>query len=673
MVCPFCVHATAIPPPGRDWTRYMNNIREYLCAEAAKITDAAGKRFKSKKDLLAARPKLLKQYLEMMSILEFPPEEERTPLNVKVTGKAEYPAYTIERLYYESLPRLYVPGNLYVPKKTKFPAPAVAYFCGHSPTMRHHYQVHPRRWAELGFVTLVVDTIEYGEMRGTHHAGSENGWFNWFSRGFTPGGVEMWNGLRAVDLLRTRKEVAGDRIGVTGISGGGAMSWWLAAADERVKASAPVCGTGALRSHLAERTVDCHCDCMFFINYYGWDLADLGALIAPRPLLICSADHDPIYSIESIRECYKRAKVAYDLLGASGNIGLVETPGPHSYHEKSRKAIFSWFFKHLCGKDVPPDEIGDCDPCDKDPAPKEHLIVWPERPPADERSSVVHEWFVPRAETPNIKTIGDLKTTRARIARQLRATGFNHFPAKPCPLDFRIEQECEGPPLERRFSFAPEDGWRLHGRFAMPEPTRKAPAPALIYANIHGLVRWQGSKLWEGFDPSWLRMGFEPRGIYETSWHDDMAWHVRRGCAVTGRTLLSMRVYDVLRAVEVARRLPECNGTIALAGEGEMAAATLYAALLDGDIRAVVLKNPPATHDAPTNKEGIGAALEMLGVLRFTDLPVTAGLLYPTELVFVGLRPQEYQWTEELYARLGAPGRITHVRQLREWYPEHIR
>ena len=60
------------------------------------------------------------------------------------------------------------------------------------------------------------------------------------------------------------------------------MTWYIAAADERVRVGASVCGTGTLRSHLAERSLDGHCDCMYFTNYYGWDLADLAALIAPR-------------------------------------------------------------------------------------------------------------------------------------------------------------------------------------------------------------------------------------------------------------------------------------------------------------------------------------------------------------------------------------------------------
>jgi len=644
----------------------MNNIRGYLCAQARRITEASGERFASRRELLDARPDLRRRYLEMMGIAEIPPPEERPPLNVKITGCTEYEAYTIERLHYEALPRLYVPGNLYVPRNAAFPAPGVVYFCGHSPSMRDHYQVHPRRWAELGFVTLIVDTIEYGEMRSTHHGCYSEGWFHWYSRGYTPAGVELWNGIRALDVLAERPEVDAERLGVTGISGGGATSWWVGAADERAKAVAPVCGTGTLRSHLAERTVDGHCDCMFFINYHQWDLADLGALIAPRPLLICSADHDSIYSIESITECYRRARTAYDLLDAADKVNLIVTPGPHSYHETSRKGIFSWFFKHLCGREVPPEEIGDCDAYGENPAPAKDLVVWPSGPPADERSSTVQDWFVSRAAPPTLNTPEEVAEHRRRVVAGLRQTTFHHFPERPCASEYREEHEYGGDTIGRRFSFVPEEGWRLHGRLEIPAEAR-GQAPVLVYACGPGLGRDQAGGLWRGFDGRWLRMEFEPRGVGETSWGDDLAWHVRRGSAVIGRTVASMRVYDLLRAIEVARCLPESNGTVALAGEGEMAAVALYAALLDGSVRAVILKNPPATQDLPSNRDGTGPALEMLGVLRWTDLPVTAGLLYPTELVFVGGRPHAYLWAEDLYARLGPPGRVVHVKTLREW------
>lgn len=107
-------------------------------------------------------------------------------------------------------PRLVIPANLYVPKGLKGPAPGVLYVCGHARNQKVHYQAHPRRWAELGFVCLLVETIktvELAEATGTHHGPYREGWFHWYSRGFTSAGIELLNGIRALDLLAARPEV----------------------------------------------------------------------------------------------------------------------------------------------------------------------------------------------------------------------------------------------------------------------------------------------------------------------------------------------------------------------------------------------------------------------------------------------------------------------------------
>ncbi|WP_293622412.1 prolyl oligopeptidase family serine peptidase, partial [Salinisphaera sp.] len=61
-------------------------------------------------------------------------------------------------------------------------------------------------------------------------------------------------------------EVDPERIGVTGRSGGGAYSWWVAALDERVKAAVPVAGITSMRNHVIDGCVEGHCDCMYQVN-----------------------------------------------------------------------------------------------------------------------------------------------------------------------------------------------------------------------------------------------------------------------------------------------------------------------------------------------------------------------------------------------------------------------
>ncbi len=230
--------------------------------------------------------------------------------------------------------------------------------------------------------------------------------------------------MRGLDLLCGRPEVDPDRLGVTGISGGGTQSWYIGAADPRVKVVAPVCGTSTLNSHIFQRTIDGHCDCMMPINTYRRDFHDIGTLIAPRPLLIASADRDGLNSIEAVRDVYGRLKEIYKLYDKPDNVLLVETPGGHSYHERSRTRIFSFFIKHLMGKDVPPEEVGDVDESESAMLPAEELQVYVDGPPADDRTKTIQETFVKMAAPPAISNTKQLTAHRDKVLAFLREKTF---------------------------------------------------------------------------------------------------------------------------------------------------------------------------------------------------------------------------------------------------------
>lgn len=140
-----------------------NNIRNYLIQKAAEITDNSLSGFNTLNDWKSIRNKRADEFYEMMGL---PPKDYRPPLNVKITGTIQESGYHIEKLYYESLPGLYVRANLYVPDNKKDPMPAILYVCGHSPTQKVHYQAHPRKFAQLGFVCLIIETIQWGEVGG---------------------------------------------------------------------------------------------------------------------------------------------------------------------------------------------------------------------------------------------------------------------------------------------------------------------------------------------------------------------------------------------------------------------------------------------------------------------------------------------------------------------------
>lgn len=646
-------------------------IREYLCHEARKITENALSDFTDPEAFKRLLPKKRMQFLEMMGLQDLPPIGERPRVNMTITGTLDRPFYRVHKLCYESIPNLFVTANLYMPKRDgKAPFPAVLYLCGHSQNQKWHYQAHPRHFAQLGFVCLIVETIQLGEVQGYHHGCYREGWFHWYSRGYTPAGVELLNAIRAIDLLAQLDEVDGTKIGATGISGGGATTWWVAAADERVKAAAPVCATGTLASHICQKTIDGHCDCMWWINTYLWDLADVGALIAPRPLLIASSDRDAIFTIESVRQVYSQLKRLYEMLGAVENIKLVETPGAHSYHRLSRTAIFSWFIKHLQGYKIPPGQIEDIDESPETKEPLEALRVYVEGEPKGNRVRTIQDEFIKLAQPPKIESEAEMRRIRANVVSQLKQKTFGAFPKEPPPLDLEVEFEfAHDNATGCRFTFTSEGGWRLHGTMLIPRIASK-PTPTIIAPRCPLEGRNETEDFVYRINAPWAKVVVELRGTGDTAWGEELQWHIRRAAAWTGRTIASMRVYDLLRAIEAIRLFPQVDAnSIAIAARREMAAVALYAALLDGRIRTLFLQSPPATQNAPSRPDGRGQAIEMLNCLRITDLPQVAGLLYPTELVFIGDMPDSYLWAKELYERLGSPHKFIRVSEISQWKP----
>ena len=639
------------------------NIYEYLCREARSITNFSLKTIDNKYKWMRERPKRWRQFIDMLGITEYIDMKDRPSLNVTITGVLDRERYVVEKLYFESLPKLYVAGNLYIPKNYSRPMPAILYLCGHARNQKYHYQAHPQRFAELGFVTLLIETIQWGEIPGYHHGTYRYGLFNWYSLGYTPTGVEVWNAIRAIDLLQSRPEVDGNRIGVTGISGGGAMTWYVSAVDDRVKACAPVCGTATIESHVCKFTINGHCDCMFWINNYMWDLTDVGALIAPRPLLIASAKRDWIFDIKSVRKIYRKLKKLYDILDASENIKLIETPGPHSYHELSRKAVFSWFLKHLRNIDIPLNEVKDIDLEHRESI--DSLKVFINGIPSDERTTTVHKWFIKKTSPPNIDSREKLIEYRRKLIETLYEKTFNAFPKEPCNLDMRIELEQEaGEWLGYLIGFTSEEGWRLHIHVTRHR-NAKTPTPIVLALLNPGETFRHNSSPLKNLDKMFARAYIEVRGIGETSWGNELQWYLRRVSMLTGRTIASMRVYDTIRALEAISRLNWIDtSNIGLMGSGEMSVIALYTALLWKKLSTLILHNPPPTQNLPSNPDGTGPCIEMLNCLRYTDLPYIAGLLWPTQIVFLGPYPETYLWTEKLYLKLGLPGLIRHIKDI---------
>jgi len=156
----------------------------------------------------------------------------------------------------------------------------------------------------------------------------------------------IWDGIRAVDYLLTRKEVDPARIGVTGQSGGGTQSSYIFAFDERIKAGAPVNYITGFR-RLLESIGPQDAEQNFFQGILnGITHADLLEVRAPNPALIGAGTRD-FFSIQGARESYAEIRNVYKAYGAEGNIGIVEDDYGHGYTVKLRESLYAFFQNHL--------------------------------------------------------------------------------------------------------------------------------------------------------------------------------------------------------------------------------------------------------------------------------------------------------------------------------------
>ncbi len=426
-------------------------MEEYLAQETREITARFLAGVETREDWERIRPRLKEEYFYMLGLWPLPP---RTPLNATVTGTLERPAFKVEKVHFQSRPQLYVTGNLYVPREIEKPLPAILYLCGHSGRGRNGnktaFQHHGIWFASHGYVCLIIDTLmlgEIGEPMGAIHHGTYryNRWW-WHSRGYTSAGVECWNGIRAIDYLVSRPEVDPERIGVTGISGGGIGTFWVAAGDERVKAAVPVSGLSDLETQVVDKVINGHCDCMFFHNTYQWDLTGIAALIAPRPFLFANSDWDTIFPMPGNQRIRDRMEYLYGLYGKTGrngNFDICVVPGGHSDSYELRLMAYRFMNRHLKGDTSDPVE----------PKPErfepEELRVFPEDSdlPADQLNTKIDELFVPTAKVA-VPSAEDFARFKDEMLTRLKDYCFRawpeDYPGEPGDVRGRLSTE---PPI----------------------------------------------------------------------------------------------------------------------------------------------------------------------------------------------------------------------------------
>lgn len=291
-----------------------------------------------------------------MHSLGLSPLPARCKLRATVTGTFRGPGYVGSKLAYQFLPDCWGSANLYRPDSMgeSSKIPAVLYACGHDLNGVHAYQHHGIAWAQRGYACLIFETLEQSDNPGDHHVLNRGDAPGWMASQYSAAGAEVWNGMRALDLLLEQSGIDARRVGVTGISGGRAQAFFLACADDRLKAAACVGGISDPLYAIPTGQVQQHCDCMYLRNTYGHDLSLFAALIAPRALLMCFARGDQYFSLREFHQLHERCRARFEKMQVPERCALFEYEGPHGYNTRATyNRIHEWFDQYVAGEPHP--------------------------------------------------------------------------------------------------------------------------------------------------------------------------------------------------------------------------------------------------------------------------------------------------------------------------------
>lgn len=287
---------------------------------------------------------------------------ERTPLNARTVRTIQADGYKIENVLYESRPHHTVAANLYLPEG-KGPFPAVVVSSGHSRTGKtaDYNQRFGIAMALNGMAAICFDPIGQGERSqilteagAPQFPGTTTEHFlvgvGSILVGRNTATYRAWDAMRTIDYLESRPEIDAKRIGMTGCSGGGTMTSYVMALDDRIACAAPACYLSTMRRLLETLGPQDAEQNIFGQIKFGLDQPDYVLIRAPRPTLISATSND-FFDIRGSWENFRQAKRIYGRLGNPERIDLVEIEGKHGVQPQNLATIVHWMRRWLLDKD----------------------------------------------------------------------------------------------------------------------------------------------------------------------------------------------------------------------------------------------------------------------------------------------------------------------------------
>ncbi len=625
---------SAAPAAQDEWVVFpdaaratRDQLKRELDAEAFRQLDArqrAVAALRTREDAVARQRMVREKILRLMGGLP----AEKTPLRTRHVGTEERDGYRYEKIIFESQPGFHVPANVYLPAGGTGPFPAILMPVGHSPEGKEGERTTAIGLARKGFVVLKYDPIGQGErlqyydpdLRASRVGGTtdEHSHANGHTMlvGDSVARYRVWDGIRGIDYLVTRPDVDPRRIGVTGCSGGGTLTTYIAALDERVAAAAPSCYITTWRALLEKLGPQDGEQSLAHFLTEGLDIPDYIALFAPKPYLIAST-RDDFFPLEGARAAYEEAKRFHGLFGAAGDVHWFVGPGGHGMPRESREAVYAFFQRYLQGGQRDPAEA----PVVLDPLEK--ILCTPTGQVADSlHSETVFTLNRKRAEALMRKeTPADLPAVIRRVAGIAVQPGGSP-PAATVHRTWRREGY-----RGELVSLTSEGGAAVTGTLWIPDARGPHRTVLVVDPRTKGVVAAPGSDVETLARQGCVVLALQPRGLREQAGAAaggfvgdfDLAFHAY----LVSKSLTGLRAEDVIRAVDYLVARPDVRQDgLAAVGYGAGGVYVLHAAALDRRIARVVTHESPALLrlgvDRPIHRHIYEVAVP--GMLKHYDL-----------------------------------------------------
>jgi dienelactone hydrolase len=631
----------------RDYSRCFPDYLRILAQQAYDLRNRALKKLTSSDDVRERQHWAREIFWKLSGSMP-----ERTPLNARTVGSFERPGYRVDKVLYESRPRLLVSANLYIPTGATPPFPGVLFQMGHSLNGKAAgaYQRFCQGLAQLGYLVLAFDPIGQGErvyypdVHGIRtRLGTAVDEHNMSGRqmllvGETACGYQVWDAVRSLDYLAAHRLADPRRLAATGQSGGGTLTMLLLAADDRVQ-TAVVCDGNTENFACADfnppgSTDDAEQNLVGSAPL-GFDRWDLLYPFAPKPLLVLVSDRDafdtysPRYISNGWEEFTKLQRI-YRMLGSEDHLRWADR-SVHELSYDSRLQIYNWFNRWLKKEATP---VTDEPPTRVEP----DTTLW-----VAESGNVVRTF---RSETPF--TI--LKSSR------------------PAQVPITPENLLElDPPL-------PKTGAAMLFR----TPRRKVDVEVVEFQS--GSLVWLPAWLFRprttnpanplviALDPAGRNARSHEGGLYESLASEgyvvcipdlrgtgDLTPEFGRGAAryardhakeesyawaslILGKPLVGQRVCDILAVLRAMVAHPVPKSGVIVAAQQKMTVPAQFAAMLSDRIRALYLAGGLVSYRSiiETEKYTEPFANFVPHIAEHTDLPEVTASLAPRRVILAG-------------------------------------